>query len=62
MLLEDWTKGLDSSCERALAQRTMPGWVYLPSYITPSLAHVKAAVTSKSTRDLPDLLLEKQCG
>lgn len=32
------------------------------SCITPTLAHVKAVVTSKSTRALQGLLLEKQCG
>lgn len=40
----------------------MPGWVSQPSCIKPTLAHVKAVVTSKSTRALPGLLLEKQCG
>ena len=47
---EHWHKG------------AMPGWVSQPSCITPTLARVKAVVTSKSTRALPGLLLEKQCG
>lgn len=36
--------------------------MFRPSCITPSLAQAKAAITSKSTRALLGLLLEKQCG
>lgn len=39
-----------------------PGQRFWPSCITPSLAQAKAVITSKSTRALPGLLLEKQCG